>query len=1050
MAWMRMMGAESVEYHRDTVMERADDQPGSALAYYASLGETPMRWGGSGAAALGLEGIVTDAQYSAFYGPGGASHPVTGERLVASQRPGMELVIAAHKSVAELGVIGRAADMHAIMDAERDATLAYLDDVARRIGGRRGRAAIPTATSGLVFAVTRHATSRAGDPGPHDHVLLANVVEMLDAKGGFKGADMMQWQDHLHAATIIGRWHAAVKARELGYAVVADRGPSDRLGHWAIAGVPEAVMENHSKRAAEIEAECEAKGSGSYQARQVAARATRKAKGHLAPEDLMGRWTAENEALGWGVDALTAAVEAAGADPALAPEPLDPAAVAAGLLAPAGRLSERKIFTRLDVIVAVGATHPESYGRPVDDLYRAVERVLADPEAVALIGSPHCGERAHSTASIVANEQAVAAAVAAQVDRSGVARVEPGRVAAAVADKQAQLGGPLTAGQVAAVTGICASGRGVDLVEGVAGAGKTTVMAVARAAFEAAGCTVIGTATSGQAARTLAREAGIDESRTVASLRWRLEHGTLQLDSKTVVIHDEAGMTDDADVAVVLQAAGLAGAKVVMVGDDRQLSSIGSGGALGALIERHGGTVYRLEENVRQHDPGERQALAQLRAGHVAAAVDWYQANGRVVIEWHHSDVLDLVVDGWAADALGGKDAAMFAYRRKNVAELNARARLRWEAAGRLGGPELQAPGGASYRAGDRVVTLASGAGGRIVTSERGTVAAVDSAVGALRVRMDDGRLVDLAGQDLAADRLAHGYAITVHRSQGATVQVTHALEDGGGRELAYVRMSRARESTTLYLVAESPEQAGEDLRRAWSNERRWRWAIDTALPEAGVSGPVPPALRRAQLLAQRDAVTAAVPAEQTANIVASAERINTARRHLDDLQGGRGDYADTPAGDAARDLAEAKQHREEARRMSQSSELPRRDRRAWADNQTRWAQTQADAQDRWDRHGAPEHSRLTQDLHDATDRHSAVLEAHDARRVWLSRHPELPRLLGRIDRELDQLDQDLADRRRHLDGIDTTTPAPGRAVGDTQAGWSWARQPHRDNDIGL
>jgi conjugative relaxase-like TrwC/TraI family protein len=181
---MRMMGRESVEYHRATVLERGDDYPGQALAYYASRGETPLAWGGSGAGAQGLEGPVTLESYEAIFGPGGARHPVSGERLVSTQRPGMELAISAHKSVAELGVIGRAEHMHLMMDAERNATLAYLDRVTRQMGGRRGRVQVVCETGGLVYAHTRHATSRAGDPCPHDHVLLANVIEMLDEKGG--------------------------------------------------------------------------------------------------------------------------------------------------------------------------------------------------------------------------------------------------------------------------------------------------------------------------------------------------------------------------------------------------------------------------------------------------------------------------------------------------------------------------------------------------------------------------------------------------------------------------------------------------------------------------------------------------------------------------------------------------------------------------------------------------------------------------------------------------------------------------------------------------
>ncbi len=143
LAWMRMMGVDSVNYHRETVMERADDHPRAALEYYASRGETPLVWGGSGAPELGLEGPVSEAEYDAIFGPGGARRPSDGARLVAAKRPGMELVVAAQKSVALLGLIGRAEDMHAILDAETDATLAYLDTWMMVRGGRRGRSPDP-------------------------------------------------------------------------------------------------------------------------------------------------------------------------------------------------------------------------------------------------------------------------------------------------------------------------------------------------------------------------------------------------------------------------------------------------------------------------------------------------------------------------------------------------------------------------------------------------------------------------------------------------------------------------------------------------------------------------------------------------------------------------------------------------------------------------------------------------------------------------------------------------------------------------------------------
>ena len=296
---MRMMGADSVEYHRATVLGRADDHPGLAMEYYASRGETPLAWGGSGAERLGLFGPVTAESYEAVFGQGGAKDPRTREPLVHTRRPGMEIVISAHKSVDEVGVVGRAEDMHRVMDAERDATLAYLDRVTREMGGRRGEPAKATPTGRLVYAHTRHATSRAGDPCPHDHVLLVNLVEMKDEQGGWKAADTALWREHLHAATMAGRLAAARVAVELGYAIEPDPGPSGRLEHWKIAGVPDEVMEAHSKRAAEIGAECQRRGDTSYRARGVAARTTRQAKRHQPEGQLMGRWREELATIGW-------------------------------------------------------------------------------------------------------------------------------------------------------------------------------------------------------------------------------------------------------------------------------------------------------------------------------------------------------------------------------------------------------------------------------------------------------------------------------------------------------------------------------------------------------------------------------------------------------------------------------------------------------------------------------------------------------------------------------------------------------------------------------
>jgi len=99
----------------------------------------------------------------------------------------------------------------------------------------------------------------------------------------------------------------------------------------------------------------------------------------------------------------------------------------------------------------------------------------------------------------------------------------------------------------------------------------------------------------------------------------------------------------------------------------------------------------------------------------------------------------------------------------------------------------------ACYRAGDQVLALTPSADGALVTSERATVEAVEAELGTLVLRTADDRLVRLGAEDASTDRLGYAYATTVHRSQGSTTSRAHLFADGGGRELAYVAMSRAK-----------------------------------------------------------------------------------------------------------------------------------------------------------------------------------------------------------------------------------------------------------------
>jgi ATP-dependent exoDNAse (exonuclease V) alpha subunit len=339
------------------------------------------------------------------------------------------------------------------------------------------------------------------------------------------------------------------------------------------------------------------------------------------------------------------------------------------------------VFTRRDVLVAVA---PRLFGHHPWELAEVADAVLASAEAVPLVAVPWASQRPYATATTIAREHAIAAAVGIEVARTDAPSVDELAARAAIAHREAELGTSLTVGQRAAVLRTPTSGRGVELIVGVAGSGKTTALAALREAFESEGYRVLGTSTSGQAARTLGRAAGIDPSRTLASLTWRLEHGQLPLDHRSLVVLDEAAMTDDKALLGLLQRAAGARAKVVMVGDHRQLGAVGPGGGFEALVARYGPAVHVLADNVRQREVAERAALAELRDGDVAKAVASYARRARIVVAPDRTAAIDALVEGWAGDVAKHDSVAMYAYRRANVAELNRRGREVWRSLGRL------------------------------------------------------------------------------------------------------------------------------------------------------------------------------------------------------------------------------------------------------------------------------------------------------------------------------------------------------------------------------
>jgi hypothetical protein len=358
----------------------------------------------------------------------------------------------------------------------------------------------------------------------------------------------------------------------------------------------------------------------------------------------------------------------------------------------------------------------------------------------------------------------------------------------------------LTRGQRTMIEAICKTPAGVVIVEGAAGVGKTYALEACREAFETTGIHVVGCALAGKAARGLEEGSAIP-SWTVSGMLNELQ--TDHLPHGGVLVVDEAGMIGDRQLAELVSLSARDDAKLVLVGDPKQLQPIEAGAPLRTLGERIGRVV--LTENVRQVAAWERATLALLRDAEARAAYAKYVRHGRIhVAESAPQRRADVVADHRAL-SVSGVDAVMLARRRDEVAALNELARAKAVEDGRVHGPALSV-GDKEYQAGDRVICLANDRRAEVSNGTRGVVTGVDVERGTLTLERPDHRQVTIDTKHY--DAIDRGYALTVHKGQGMTADVTLVVgSDGASREWAYTAMSRGTMATHHYEVAQPPER---------------------------------------------------------------------------------------------------------------------------------------------------------------------------------------------------------------------------------------------------
>lgn len=500
---------------------------------------------------------------------------------------------------------------------------------------------------------------------------------------------------------------------------------------------------------------------------------------------------------------------------------------------------QQATFTERDVAKFL---HTRTDG--ADQFQRALLKVTTSPEVVSL-GRDDRGRERFTTREMLtletelldrAERLAVAPRQGAEARRGGDDRSVTGR---ALSEEQAQAVDHLT------------EGRGLSVLVGVAGAGKSTALEAARVRWEAAGLSVKGAALSGIAAENLENASGIG-SRTLASWARSWENGRDELTSRDVLVIDEAGMVGTRQLGKVLERAEAAGAKVVLVGDPEQLQAIEAGAPFRGIAAQAG--VVELTEVRRQAEGWQREATRNLSRGETEKALAAYESAGQVVATETHEEARARVLEAWrdAGDRHPGQSRLLLAYTRDDVQQLNAAARSMRLAAGELGRGEVieTAKGKKEFAAGDRLYFLRNERSLGVRNGSLGTVERVEG--GVLQVRLDGSD-----GQRVAVDSrfytdLDHGYAATVHKAQGATVDRTFVLASKYfDRHVAYVALSRHRESATLVYGRDqfgggdgegADVRARQNLGAVLSRARPKELAVDYVEPE-GRSASVSPSV---------------------------------------------------------------------------------------------------------------------------------------------------------------------------------------------------------------
>src|SRR5664280_819091 len=781
------------------------------------LTEAPGRWL-SDPETLARLGIDADAPVAGadFIALMDGRDPGTGAWLRpagadGSRGGGIDVTFSAPKSVSVVWALGDPWQREQIEAAHERAvqrSMSYLKERVPVVRRRYGAGVVEEQAKDVIATAYRHTTARgvsgaeAPDPQLHTHVVITGAVREDDRIVAVASRPVFR------GIREVGAFYRSALAQELaqeGYPIEQGTGRDGK--YFEIAGVPAGLRDAFSSRHREI-----AQAAERFRARhgrapergeiRDLALENRRAKDLATRGDLQRVWARTGERHGFGADE---AVHLIGAPLPASPErPIEERIEA--------RLVEREAVFDAGLLRAVALEQSAGELGPEEAL--GVTREMVGERRILTLEGGRM-----TTLAVRAQEQAIER-------RAGVLAQDQGRDAGELARTLAgdavaeRIGAPLSREQSEALRMLTGPER-LSILVGPAGTGKGVVIDAAARTEQTMGLEVIGVAVSGSTAERLGADspALAGHTMTVDALVARATNGRLEVGPDTTVILDEAGMVDHKRMDALTDLVERSGAKLIAVGDGKQLPSIGPGGMFDRLAHR--APTAELQDIHRTSDPEERRAWAALRAGEPERAMAHYKSRQQLFFADTREQAGEAAVQRWAelTESRPIRDVALIADASNvEIDRLNARAQHLRAQRGELGQREVPLPHQHyGLRDGDLIAfTKQHRTPGepRVENGARGQVTDLHDDRGLIVTLDGSDRQVNLLGEDLESLRL--GYAQDVYRQQGATVERSVVVTGGWqtSKESAYVQASRAREGTEWFLAREELGFEGQDERR--------------------------------------------------------------------------------------------------------------------------------------------------------------------------------------------------------------------------------------------